>query len=244
MSAVLEVRDATVRFDPQLMLARTIKQRLVQGWRRRRAEPFVALDACSLAVGDGEVVGLIGRNGAGKSTLLRVLAGIIVPQAGSVVRDPGRRLVPLLELGIGFHPELTGRENCLLSGALFGLPEEDVAARIGAIVEFAELAQFIDQPVKTYSSGMYARLAFSLATELTPSILLLDEILGVGDQFFVRKSMARMQSLIRSGITVIMVSHNLDFLVTQCDRLIWLEAGRITLDGAPAQVAAAYRDSG
>jgi lipopolysaccharide transport system ATP-binding protein len=243
MSAVLEVRDATVRFDPQLQLARTIRQRLVERWRAP-TQSFVALDRCSLTVGEKEVVGLIGRNGAGKSTLLRVLAGIVVPQAGSVLRDPGRRLVPLLELGIGFHPDLTGRENCLLSGALFGLPEEHVAARIGAIVEFAELAQFIDQPVKTYSSGMYARLAFSLATELAPDVLLLDEILGVGDQFFVRKSMARMQSLIRSGITVIMASQNLDFLVTQCDRRIWLEAGRITLAGEPAEVARAYRDSG
>lgn len=243
MVTVLEARDVTVRFDPQLRLARSIRERIEHGWRVR-AEPFVALDGCSLCIGEGEVVGLMGRNGAGKSTLLRVLAGIIVPQAGAVVRDPSRRLVPLLELGIGFHAELTGRENCLLSGALFGLPPGEIEARMDPIVAFAELEQFIDQPVKTYSSGMYARLAFSLATELSPDILLLDEVLGVGDQFFVRKSMARMQRLVRSGITVVMVSHNLDFLVAQCDRLVWLDGGRIRMEGDPARLAGLYRDSG
>ena len=243
MATVLEARDVTVRFDPHLMLSRTIRERIARGWRAR-SEPFVALDGCSLAVGDGEVVGLLGRNGAGKSTLLRVLAGVIVPQAGTVVCDPDRRLVPLLELGIGFHAELTGRENCLLSGALFGLQAREIEERMDAIVAFAELEKFIDQPVKTYSSGMYARLAFSLATELSPDVLLLDEVLGVGDQFFVRKSMARMQRLIRSGITVVVVSHNLDYLVAQCNRLVWLDGGRIRMEGDPASVAGAYRDSG
>ncbi len=243
MGTVLEVREATVRFDPQRVLVRTLRQRLALGWQMR-SKPFVALDACSLAIEESEVVGLVGRNGAGKSTLLRVLAGIIVPQEGTVTGDPSRRLIPLLELGIGFHSELTGRENCLLSGALFGQRPKEIAARVSAIADFAEIEPFLDQPVKTYSSGMYARLAFSLATELAPDILLLDEVLGVGDQFFVRKSMARMQRLVRSGITVVLVSHNLDFLVAQCDRLVWLEAGRIQMDGRPEEVAAAYRASG
>jgi ABC-type polysaccharide/polyol phosphate transport system ATPase subunit len=173
-----------------------------------------------------------------------VLAGVIHPQSGRVTVDRSLRLAPLLELGIGFQPELTGRENCFLAGSLMGLSREEVRSKLESIFAFAELQDVIDEPVKTYSSGMYARLAFALATEIDPQVLLLDEILGVGDIFFMRKSVARMQKLLRRGTTTVMVSHNLDFLVTQCSRLIWLDRGRIRMDGNPREVAAAYRQAG
>jgi len=192
----------------------------------------------------GERLGIVGRNGAGKSTLLRVMAGIIVPQRGTVMVAPGRTLAPLIELGIGFHPELTGRENCYLGGSLLGITSREMGVCIDEIVAFSELAEFIDEPIKSYSSGMYARLAFALATCRRPDILLLDEVLAVGDQFFVKKSLARMQRLMSEGTTVVIVSHNLDLLVTQCSRLVWLERGQVRADGPSAEVAAAYRQGG
>ena len=173
-----------------------------------------------------------------------MLCGVIQPQSGRVVVDDSLRLVPLLELGIGFQPDLTGRENCFLAGSLMGLSQAEIRDRLDGIFAFAELQEVVDEPVKTYSSGMYARLAFALATEIEPEVLLLDEILGVGDIFFMRKSVARMQKLMRRGATTVMVSHNLDFLITQCSRLVWLDHGRIRMDGDPREVGRAYRQAG
>jgi ABC-type polysaccharide/polyol phosphate transport system ATPase subunit len=208
------------------------------------AQSVFALRDVSLNVAPGERLGIIGRNGSGKSTLLRVIAGVIVPERGTVAVSKGRTVAPLIELGIGFHPELSGRENCYLGGSLLGVTHKEMDKQIEEIIAFSELRDFIDEPVKSYSSGMYARLAFALATCKHPDILILDELLSVGDQFFVKKSLARMHRLMGEGTTVVIVSHNLDLLVTQCSRLSWLERGVVQADGPSAEVAAAYRQSG
>jgi ABC-type polysaccharide/polyol phosphate transport system ATPase subunit len=209
--------------------------------RGSRRPGLHALRDVSLVIGAGEHVGLIGRNGAGKSTLLRVLTRVLTPKSGRLEVDARRRMVPLLELGIGFHPDLSGRENCYLAGSLMGYGPAEIRARLPGIIAFAELAEFIDEPVKRYSSGMYARLAFALATDVEPEVLLVDEVFGVGDEFFMRKCIVRMQRLMVKGTTTVFVSHNLDFLVAQCDRLIWLDQGAIAMDGTPEAVAAEYR---
>ena len=240
---VFSATNVSVEFTRNAPAQRTLKGTLAGLLTRAAAQKLRALDDVNLSVREGEHIGLIGRNGAGKSTLLRVLAGGIVPQHGSLSLAGGRHVVPLLELGIGFHPDLSGRENCYLAGSLIGYTMKELDALLPSIVRFAELEEFIDEPVKNYSSGMYARLAFALATEVEPEVLLVDEVFGVGDEFFMRKCVIRMQRLMKKGTTTIFVSHNLDFLVAQCDRLIWLDRGRIVLDGAPAEVASAYRRS-
>jgi ABC-type polysaccharide/polyol phosphate transport system ATPase subunit len=241
MSDAIRLEHVSVGFDRQRVRSRRLADALdPRQWGRGR-EPFQALRDVSLRVRSGERVGLVGRNGAGKSTLLRVIAGVIAPQTGQVCVAPGLTLSPLIELGIGFHPELSGRENCYLGGTLIGHGPREMDRRIDEIIAFAELEEFIDQPVKTYSSGMFARLAFALATSIRPDVLLVDEVLSVGDQFFAKKSIARMQKLMAQGSTVVLVSHSLDLLTTQCSRLIWLEHGAIVRDGPSAEVAAAYR---
>lgn len=217
----------------------TLRHSLSTLWRREKPEFMTALDSVSLQISDGQTVGIIGRNGAGKSTLLRVLSGIVTPTHGTIAIS--RKVTPLLELGIGFHPEMSGRENCYMAGALLGLTPPEVKLKLPAIIEFSELADFIDIAVKNYSSGMYARLAFALAIEIEPEILLLDEILGVGDEFFQRKCLYRMQTLIKKGLTSVIISHNLDYLVSQCNRLVWLSQGRVVADGIPAEIARQYR---
>jgi ABC-type polysaccharide/polyol phosphate transport system ATPase subunit len=238
---ILKLDQVEVRFDRHATEHRSLRAVLSGMTARSQKRVHRALAGVSLTVRSGESVGLIGRNGAGKSTLLRVIAGVIHPQSGTVRVDRARRLVPLLELGIGFQPDLTGRENCFLAGSLMALSRAQIQSKLANIFSFAELEEVIDEPVKTYSSGMYARLAFSLATEIEPDVLLLDEVLGVGDMFFMRKSVARMQKLLRRGITTVMVSHNLDFLVAQCSRLVWLENGSVRMDGDPRDIANAYR---
>ncbi len=238
---VFVLEHVTVRFERFATHQRSLRYSLARWLKRARPNYVYALTDISLQIGEGEQVGIIGRNGAGKSTLLRVLSGVIFPEQGSVRVAANRYLVPLLELGIGFQPDLTGRENCLLAGMLMGYRRGDILNRLEAIAAFAELGAFFDEPVKTYSSGMYARLAFALATDVRPDILLVDEVFGVGDEFFMRKCLVRMQRLMQTGRTVVLVSHNLDFLITQCSRLIWLDCGRLVADGEPKAVATAYR---
>jgi ABC-type polysaccharide/polyol phosphate transport system ATPase subunit len=228
---IFSVRNVTVEFAMNTLAQRTLKSAIAHVFANTPVQRLRALDSVNLTVREGEHVGLIGRNGAGKSTLLRV----------SVSRD--KHIVPLLELGIGFHPDLSGRENCYLAGSLMGYASSELERRIPSIIRFAELEEFIDEPVKNYSSGMYARLAFALATDVEPEVLLVDEVFGVGDEFFMRKCIVRMQRLMKAGTTTLFVSHNLDFLVAQCERLVWLERGRIVMDGSPAEVASAYRRS-
>jgi ABC-type polysaccharide/polyol phosphate transport system ATPase subunit len=239
MPPALELHDVSVWFRDTNLRHRTLKQALAHMFDRRRPAVVAALDGVSLSIGEGQSVGIIGRNGAGKSTLLRVLGQIIIPNRGRLVAR--RRVVPLLALGVGFHPEMTGRENCYLVGTLLGFSTARTKERLAGIAEFAEMTEFLDTPVKNYSSGMYARLAFALVTEVEPEVLLLDEILSVGDEFFQRKSQERLQQIMRRGATTVIVSHNLDHLVSQCERLIWLDEGKLVADGPAAEVARAYR---
>lgn len=239
MNHVLDLRDIVVQFNKYSVGSITLKNKIYRTITRKKTPTFKALDHVSLRVEENESIGIIGRNGAGKTTLLRVMAQIIIPTNGSVTIS--RRVIPLLELGIGFHSELSGLENCYLAGSLLGFTPKQIKTRIGKIIEFSGVGDFIDNPVKNYSSGMFARLAFALATEVEPEILLLDEILGVGDEFFQRKCVIRMQNMMKKGMTTIIVSHNLDFLVTQCHRLIWLDQGKIMMDDIPEKVADRYR---
>lgn len=238
------VSNATVRYRMHAFGQPTLREyldRLLHGRRQRVLRYFDALRNLDLQVREGEVVGVIGRNGAGKSTLLKAIAGVLRPMSGTI--DVRGRVVPLLELGTGFNENLTGRENIYLTGSLFGLSRRDIAARMDDIIQFAEIEDFIDVPIRSYSSGTVARLAFSLATDVDPDVLLIDEVFSVGDEFFQRKSMARMRKLFDESRTILLVSHSLDLIRFQCTRVIWIEGGRIVQDGAPGPVIDAYRAS-
>ncbi|MBA2294472.1 MAG: ABC transporter ATP-binding protein [Actinobacteria bacterium] len=204
----------------------------------RRHEEFWALRHVSLDILEGEVVGVVGRNGAGKSTLLKILSRVTEPTEGSA--DLRGRLGSLLEVGTGFHPELTGRDNTYLNGAILGMRKSEVRRKFDAIVDFAEIEQFIDMPVKRYSSGMYVRLAFAVAAHLEPEILLVDEVLAVGDIAFQRKCLGRIQEVGREGRTVVFVSHTMAAVEQLCDRAIYLDRGMVKADGATTDVVAAY----
>lgn len=243
MKMIFALKDVCVHFEKHAIKQRSLKHLLHGVLKRHPREKIHALQDINLMIEEGENLGIIGRNGAGKSTLLRVLARVITPQSGKVFRTHNKHVVPLLELGIGFQPDLSGRENCYLAGILMGYSPTEIRAKMEGIISFSELGEFIDEPVKNYSSGMYARLAFAIATDVRPEVLLVDEVFGVGDEFFMRKCIVRMQRLMQSGSTTIFVSHNLDFLTTQCNRLVWLDKGKIIMDGNAAEVAAAYRSA-
>jgi len=218
----------------------TFKEYAIRKLQRKiRFEKFWALSDISLQVNRGEVFGLIGNNGAGKSTMLKVISKVLKPTKGRVVVYG--KIAPLLELGAGFHPELSGRENVFLNGALLGYSRAEMEAVFDEIVEFSELEQFINAPVRTYSSGMFARLGFAVATAHMPEILILDEILSVGDEAFQKKSRDRLQSFQRNGSTVLMVSHALDTMIGMCDRIAWFDHGKTQKIGEPQEVIAAYR---
>jgi lipopolysaccharide transport system ATP-binding protein len=216
-------------------------RRLVRREHRPPAEEIWALKDVSFSVEQGEVLGVIGRNGAGKSTLLKLLTQITTPTAGSaVIRG---RVGSLLEVGTGFHPELTGRENVYLNGAILGMGRREITQKLPEIVDFAGVATFMDTPVKRFSSGMYVRLAFSVAAHLEPEILLVDEVLSVGDAEFQRRSLGRMEEFSDSGRTVVFVSHNMQALARLCDRAILLDGGEVALDGPSEEVVAHYLQS-
>jgi homopolymeric O-antigen transport system ATP-binding protein len=218
----------------------TLKQAFVESLRGKRPEieRFRALDDVSLSVGPGEALGVIGHNGSGKTTLLRLLAGVIEPTTGRIVVNG--RVTTLIDLGAGFNPDLSGEENVFLAGALYGFSRAHMRSRLDRIVAFAELERFIQVPVKNYSAGMSARLGFSLATDIDPDILLVDEVLAVGDQSFQDKCLDRMNAFRRDGKTIVLVSHDLDTIREFCDRAVLLEHGRIVREGAPGDVVGAY----
>ena len=202
-------------------------------------EEFWALRNVSFEIEKGEVMGVIGHNGAGKSTLLKVISGILKPTDGNVRVDG--TVVPMLELGSGFDFELTGRENIFLNGAILGYSEEFLTSKFDEIADFSELGQFIDVPIRNYSSGMVMRLAFSVATVVNPDILIVDEILAVGDADFQKKSKARMMELMSGGTTVLFVSHDQNQIREMCDRVLWLEHGEVKMLGKAAEVCDAYQ---
>ena len=206
--------------------------------REFRANRFEALMDISFEIGHGESVGFIGNNGAGKSTILGLMAGVLKPSVGKV--SVNRSISPLLELGGGFHPELSGEENIILNGILLGLTRAEVTRKIEEIIEFSELQEFIDQPIRTYSSGMLARLGFSVIAHLEPDILLVDEVLAVGDMSFQKKCIEKMKIFKKSGVTIILVSHSMDDVRMICDRAVWIEDHRIRMEGTPDEVIPEY----
>src|SRR5690349_10499448 len=210
-------------------------------WRNlfRRRSDFWALRNVSFGVERGEALGIIGHNGAGKSTILKLLSGVTAPTSGEIVING--RLAALIEIGSGFHPELTGRENVYLNGALLGMRRREIRAKLDRIVEFAGVEQFIDTPVKHYSSGMYLRLGFSIAAHLDPEILLLDEVLAVGDAAFQAKCLDRVTELKRAGTTIVFISHNLHAVTRLCERTLLLSHGEVLKDG-PTNDAIAEHD--
>lgn len=204
-------------------------------------QKFTALEDVSFTVNKGEILGLIGRNGAGKSTMLKVISGILKPTEGNVAIYGN--IVPMLELGSGFDFDLTGRENIFLNGAILGYSEEFLKGKYDEIVDFSELGEFINVPIRNYSSGMMARLAFSIATVVKPEILIVDEILSVGDAQFQEKSRARMMELMGGGTTVLFVSHSIDQIREMCNQVLWLEHGQMRMIGSSDEVCDAYGES-
>ena len=235
---------------------RTLQQWLLRGWRPDQAggppdngsqevgdrltkRRFWALREVSFAVAPGEMVGIIGRNGSGKSTLLRLLGGVMKPDEGSVTAEG--RISGLLELNTGMHPDLSGRENVFINGVVAGLTRRELAERMNDIIAFAELEDAIDSPVRTYSSGMKLRLGFAVAAHVRPDVLLIDEILSVGDLAFQRKCLDRIVAIKQGGCSIVLITHDLGQVEDLCDRAIWMNAGRIVEDGPPTKVVSAYR---
>ncbi|MCL6508473.1 MAG: ABC transporter ATP-binding protein [Bryobacteraceae bacterium] len=212
--------------------------RLPDAVRALRRDQIVALDDVSFEIARGEKVGLIGPNGSGKSTTLALIAGVLKPDAGRV--EVRGRVCSLLELGAGFHPELTGLENIVLNGILLGLTRREVLAKMREIVAFSGLEAFLEQPLRTYSSGMLARLGFSVAAHLEPEILLIDEILAVGDLHFQAKCQKKIDEFRASGVTIVLVSHSPDQVLQVCNRVIWLQGGCVRADGDPDAVVGRY----
>jgi lipopolysaccharide transport system ATP-binding protein len=222
-------------------LQRKAGRRTADGAPERRARDLWALQDVSFEVRKGEVVGIIGHNGAGKSTLLKILSRITDPTSGYAWFEG--RVGSLLEVGTGFHPELSGRENVFLSGAILGMTRREIASKFDEIVEFSEMGRFIDTPVKRYSSGMYVRLGFAVAAHLEPEVLIVDEVLAVGDAAFQRKCMAKMQDVSNKGRTILFVSHNMGSIQALCDRAIVLKSGGVIADGDPLEAIKVYLKS-
>ena len=233
------VKDVKKRFKVYLDKGHTMKE-MVLFKKRRRYEERVVLDGISFSVKKGEAVGLIGHNGCGKSTTLKLLTRIIYPNSGSV--ELKGRVSSLIELGAGFHPDMSGRENIYINASIFGLTKQEIDRRLDDIITFSELEDFIDNPVRTYSSGMYMRLAFAVAINVDADILLIDEILAVGDASFQAKCFNKMREIKASGTTIVLVSHSLGQVEQICDRSIWINDGKIRMDGLPKDVHLEYMD--
>lgn len=237
---MIHVDNVSVRYLMSYDRVKSIKEYLVQMVKGKlRYEEFWALKDVSFDVKKGEVVGIVGHNGAGKSTMLKVISGILKPTEGTV-RVEGT-VVPMLELGSGFDYDLTGRENIFLNGAILGYSEQFLKDKYDEIVAFSELGKFIEVPLRNYSSGMIMRLAFSIATVVNPEILIVDEILAVGDAEFQEKSKRRMMELMGGGTTVLFVSHSLEQVREMCDRVLWIEHGQVKMFGETKNVCDAYR---
>ncbi|MGN1030818.1 MAG: ABC transporter ATP-binding protein [Butyricicoccaceae bacterium] len=234
----IEVKDLCISYRE--LKAYSIKKMLLRG-KKNENEVFHAVKNVSFALEPGEVLGIIGKNGSGKSTMLKSIAGIFSPDSGTI--DLHGHSVSLLAIGVGFQKQLSGRENIMLSGMLLGFREKYIQERMDEIIEFSELGDFIDKPVRTYSSGMYSKLAFSIATTLESDILLIDEVLSVGDEHFKKKSAARTKKLIENkDRTVIIVSHNISTLKSMCTKVLWMHDGKVMKIGEPGAVLKEYKE--
>ena len=233
----IEVKNVTKSFKIYYDKASTLKEHMLF-WKRNKSELFTALKDINLTINKGETVGLIGVNGSGKSTLLKLMTKIIYPTKGQII--PHGKLTSLLELGAGFHQDFTGRENIYFNASIFGLTKAEINKRIDEIIEFSELGEFIDNPVRTYSSGMYMRLAFSIAINVDAEILLIDEILAVGDQHFQEKCFKKLEELKNSDKTIVIVSHDLGQIDKLCTRAIWINNGVVAMDDVPSKVIPEY----
>jgi ABC-type polysaccharide/polyol phosphate transport system ATPase subunit len=240
MNCVVEISDVWKRF-PMKRDRPGFKEFVVnlpKSIKSKENSNFWALKGVTFGVKQGECLGIIGRNGAGKSTLLSLILGTIYPTKGEI--KVFQKITPLLELGAGFHPDLTGGENILVNGVLLGLTKDEILAKMGEIIAFSEIGEFIDMPVRTYSSGMYLRLAFSVAIHTAPELFLIDEILSVGDEAFQKKSKEALLNLIHRGVTTIFVSHQMSAVREICNRAIWLDGGLIKAEGEPENVVKEY----
>lgn len=236
---MIDIQNATMDFRLEQSGARTLKEHVINILKGKlQIEHFRAVDHVSIQVKPGEVCGIIGRNGAGKSTLLKMIAGVLTPTEGAI--QVNGNIAPMLELGAGFDQELTARENIYLNGAIMGYSKAFLDDKFDQIVEFSELESFIDQPIRTFSSGMMMRLAFSIATQINPEVLIVDEILSVGDSHFRQKSERRMREMMSSGTTVLMVSHALGQIRGLCNHVVWLDHGKVVMDGDTQTVCDAY----
>ncbi|MBQ6559504.1 MAG: ABC transporter ATP-binding protein [Erysipelotrichaceae bacterium] len=239
---MIEVKNVSMKFrmsDEPINSLKEIFTTALSG--KLKYNEFLALDDVSFDLEKGKTLGLIGKNGAGKSTTLKLISGILKPTTGTIIVRGN--VVPMLELGAGFDLELTGRENIYLNGAILGYSKEYLQSKFDEIVDFAEIGEFIDMPIRNYSSGMMARLAFSIASVVQPEILIVDEILAVGDVAFQEKSYNRMKELMSGGATVLFVSHDLDKIEEMCDQVIWLDKGKVVMKGKTRKVCEAYRKS-
>ena len=233
----IEVNDVDKSFKVYYDKANTLKERILF-WNRNRHEVREVLSDITLTIRKGETVALVGINGSGKSTLLKLMTQIIYPNKGTI-KTYGK-LVSLLELGAGFHPDFSGRENIYFNASIFGLSKKEIDARLDDIISFSELGEYIDNPVRTYSSGMYMRLAFSIAINVNAEILLIDEILAVGDQHFQERCYEKMMELKKEGKTMVFVTHSMSAVKKFCDRAVWLSNGRIRMDGNTEDVVNEY----
>jgi lipopolysaccharide transport system ATP-binding protein len=241
LAYAIEFVDISKYFNIRHERPRSFQELLMRVWHREPLKPvekYWALRNVSFGVEQGEIVGLIGPNGAGKSSILKLISRIIEPTSGKI--EVNGRLSALLELGAGFHPDLTGRENIYLNGSILGMTRREIDAHYDAIVDFAELQRFIDVPVRHYSSGMYMRLGFSIAVHVAPEVLLVDEVLAVGDQSFHGRCLDKIQELVHNGVSILFVSHDLNAVRALCDRVIWLDAGSIRAEGHADGVVNAY----
>lgn len=235
----IRVKDMTKNFKLYSDKPGTLKERLIF-WKNNKKEIRTVLENINVDIKKGETVALIGTNGSGKSTLLKLMTKIIYPTRGTVTTYG--KLTSLLELGAGFHPDFTGRENIYFNASIFGLTRAEIDARLDDIIAFSELEEFIDNPVRTYSSGMYMRLAFSVAINVDAEILLIDEILAVGDQHFQDKCFQKLREFKDSNKTIVIVTHSLDSVKDLCNRAIWVQDGHLIMDGGAKEVIGAYMD--
>lgn len=233
----IEVKNVTKQFKVYYDKPNTLKERLVF-WKNNKAELRTVLENINVNINKGDTVALIGVNGSGKSTLLKLMTKIIYPTKGEIITRG--KLTSLLELGAGFHDDFTGRENIYFNASIFGLTRSEIDKKMNDIIEFSELGDFIDNPVRTYSSGMYMRLAFSIAINVEAEILLIDEILAVGDQHFQDKCFEKLEELKKSDKTIVIVSHSLDSIKKLCNRAIWINKGHVEMDGKTDKVIEEY----